>query len=92
MLDRAEPIMREKYPDDAWRSAWVDNTRGGCLLRQKKLDAATPLIRSSSSVILKRWPADALYGYDAQRRMQAILRPSPGLNTQILSDRKSASR
>ena len=74
LLDRAQPIMRAEYPDDAWRAAWVDNTRGACLLRQKELDAAARLIRSSSPVILRRWAADALYGYDARLRMQAILR------------------
>ena len=72
MLDRAAPIMRKEYADDAWRSAWVDNTRGACLMRQKKLDAAAPLIRASSPVILKRWPADALYGKDAAERMRAV--------------------
>jgi tetratricopeptide (TPR) repeat protein len=72
LLDRARPIMREEYPDDAWRTAWVDNTRGGCLLRRNDRNAAAPLIRSSSPIILKRWPADALYGYDAQRRIQAL--------------------
>ena len=72
LLDRARPIMREEYPDDPWRTAWVDNTRGACLLRQKDLKAAAPLIRSSSPIILKRWPADALYGFDAQSRMRAI--------------------
>jgi tetratricopeptide (TPR) repeat protein len=76
LLDRARPIMAEEYPDDAWRTALVDNTRGGCLLRQKDVKAAAPLIRSSSPVILKRWPADALYGYDAQSRMRAVLRPT----------------
>ena len=76
LLDRAQPIMRAEYPDDAWRAAWVDNTRGACLLRQKELDAAARLIRSSSPVILRRWAADALYGYDARLRMQAILRPT----------------
>lgn len=74
LLDRAQPIMREEYPDDAWRTAWVVNTRGGCLLRQQERKAAAPLIRSSSPIILKRWPAGALYGYDAQRRMQALSR------------------
>jgi len=76
MLDRAEPIMRQEYPDDEWRPAWVTNTRGACLLRQRNPEAATPLIRSSSPVILKRWPADALYGYDAQRRILAVMEPN----------------
>jgi tetratricopeptide (TPR) repeat protein len=73
LLDRARPIMSAEYPDDPWRTAWVDNTRGGCLLRQKKLAAAAPLIRSSSPIILERWGANGLYGYDAQARMRAVL-------------------
>lgn len=72
MLDRAAPLMRKEYAGDTWRSAWVDNTRGACLLRQKNFGAATPLIRTSSPVILKRWPANALYGYEAQQRLRSL--------------------
>ena len=76
LLDRAQPIMRKEYADDSWRSAWVDNTRGACLLRQNNLGAATPLIRASSPIVLKRWPAGSLYGYDAERRLRAISGPA----------------
>jgi Tfp pilus assembly protein PilF len=71
-LDRAVPIMKAQYPDDAWRTAWIDNTRGACLLRQGNAAAARPLLTSSLPVILKRWPGDTMYGYEAQQRQRAL--------------------
>jgi tetratricopeptide (TPR) repeat protein len=78
MLDRARPLVQTQYPDEAWRTAWVDNIRGGCLLHRKDLKAAAPLIRSSSPVVLKRWPANALYGFDAQARLLAVSNSTGG--------------
>jgi tetratricopeptide (TPR) repeat protein len=72
LLKRAAPIMKETYPDDAWRSAWVENTRGACLLRQNKRDEARALIASSSPIVLKRWAVDSLYGYPVRQRMRAV--------------------
>jgi tetratricopeptide (TPR) repeat protein len=72
MLARATPIMVKQYPDDAWRSAWVENTRGACLLRQNKVAAARQLILSSAPTLLKRWPPQSLYGFEVQRRVHAI--------------------
>lgn len=72
LLRRAAPIMKEKYPDDAWRWAWVDNTRGACLLRQNKRHEAKALIASSSSILLKRWAHNTLYGYEVEQRMRAV--------------------
>ena len=71
LLKRAAPLMKEKYPDDAWRWAWVDNTRGACLLRQDRREEGKALIASSSSVLVKRWPADSLYGYQVVQRRRA---------------------
>jgi tetratricopeptide (TPR) repeat protein len=71
-LARAAPIMKAQYPDDPWRTAWIDNTRGACLLRQGNAAAARPLLTSSLPVILKRWPADTMYGYEAQRRQRGL--------------------
>jgi tetratricopeptide (TPR) repeat protein len=78
MLDRAEPIMRKEYADDAWRVAWVQNTRGACLLRQKNFNAAAALIRASSPIILNRWPTNRIYGYDALLRLRAVSATAKG--------------
>ena len=72
LLRRAAPLMKEKYPDDPWRWAWVDNTHGACLLRQGKRKEAGRLIASSSPVLLKRWPANSLYGFQVKQRMRAL--------------------
>lgn len=75
-LAAAAPIMQKQYPDDPWRSAWVDNTRGGCLLRGGDVAAAKPLIESTAPVLLKRWPPASLYGYEVEQRRAALARRS----------------
>jgi tetratricopeptide (TPR) repeat protein len=72
-LARAVPIMKAQYPNDAWRSAWVENTRGACLLRQGDVTSAKPLIRASSAIILERWPAQTLYGSKTEQRTRALV-------------------
>jgi tetratricopeptide (TPR) repeat protein len=72
LLARAEPIMRAKYPQDAWRSAWLQNTRGDCLRRMGRVREGSSLIRSSAPVVLKRWPPSTMYGYEAEQRSLAI--------------------
>ena len=71
-LTAAMPIMKAQYPDDAWRTAWVDNVRGDCLLRQGDVAAAKPLILSSSPIVLKRWPAATMYGYEVAQRLRML--------------------
>ena len=73
-LDTARPIVAERYPDDAWRLAHLDNVRAGCLTRAKRFSEAEPLIASSMPVLLKKWPADTLYGYDGLERSMALFR------------------
>lgn len=70
MLDQAAPLMKADYPDDPWRDAWVNNTRGACLLRQGDRRAALPLIQSSAGAILKRWSSQSLYGFEVERRLK----------------------
>ncbi len=72
LLDRAAPIMRADYPDDPWRSAWVESTRGDCLFAAGDSGQAAPLIRRSSATLLARWPASSLYGLTAARRLRAL--------------------
>ncbi|NUT01744.1 MAG: tetratricopeptide repeat protein, partial [Sphingomonas sp.] len=68
LLDRAAPLMKERYPDQAWRPAWVANTRGACLVRQGD-SKGRELIRSSAPVILERWKPETLYGFEVERRL-----------------------
>ena len=70
MLDRAAPIMRKTYPDDPWRSAWVDNSRGACLLRQGDKSGAA-IVRTSAPVVSRRWNAGSLYGAQVRQRLRA---------------------
>lgn len=78
MLDRAAPIMKVDYPDDPWRSAWVDNTRGACLLRAGDRAAARSLLQPSSKPVLERWRPNSLYGFEVERRLAAAgLRRAP---------------
>ena len=74
MLDRALPIMAATYPDDPWRLAWAQNTRGDCLLRQGTVSGARTLIRASAPALLKRWSPKSLYGYETRRRLLAVSR------------------
>jgi tetratricopeptide (TPR) repeat protein len=69
LLDRATPIMRDRYPDDPWRSAWVQNTRGACLIRQRD-KTGKAAVAASAPVILEKWPKDSLFGVEVQRRLK----------------------
>lgn len=64
-LEEARPIVAARYPDDPWRVAHVDNVRAGCLTGVRRYDEAAALMQSSLPVILKKWPADTLFGHDA---------------------------
>ena len=70
-LNKAAPIMKRQYPSDAWRSAWVDNTLGACLLRSGDLRGKT-LLRVSSPIILQRWALRTLYGAKVEERLRAV--------------------
>ena len=71
LLDQAAPLMRKRYPDQAWRSAWVVNTRGACLVRQGD-KTGRELVKSSAPVILERWKPGTLYGFEVKRRLIAV--------------------
>lgn len=74
LLDRAAPITRRTYPKDAWRSAWVDNTRGACLIAAGRPSEAIPLLRASVAAIRARWPRSTLYRDRAEQRLAAAAR------------------
>ena len=72
MLDQAVLLMRADYPDDAWRLAWVNNTRGDCLRRQGRTAEARRLLKASTPIIAARWPAASLYGAQARERLARV--------------------
>ncbi|MFO1238775.1 MAG: tetratricopeptide repeat protein [Sphingomonadaceae bacterium] len=72
MLARAEPIMRSDYPDDPWRSAWVANTKGGCLIESGRPDEARPILIESMPDLRKRWTPLSLFGHRAEQRLNKL--------------------
>jgi hypothetical protein len=67
-LDEARPIVAVRYPNDAWRTALIDNVRAGCLLGLKRVAEAEPLLAASTPVLLQKWGKGGLYGADAVQR------------------------
>ncbi|HEV2595067.1 MAG TPA: toll/interleukin-1 receptor domain-containing protein, partial [Sphingomicrobium sp.] len=72
-LSQAAPIMKKQYPDDAWRSAWIDNTRGACLLRERQASGIS-LVTASAPIVLKRWNPNTMYGFEVVQRLRAAAR------------------
>jgi tetratricopeptide (TPR) repeat protein len=68
LLDEAARVTRSDYPDNPWRSAWVENIRGECLLRSGRALEGKRAISASSPVIIRSWPAGTLFAVEAQRR------------------------
>jgi tetratricopeptide (TPR) repeat protein len=71
-LDSARPIVEERYPDEPWRVALVDNVRAGCLAQTGRATEAEPLIAASVPVLLEKWAADTYYGHDAVQRATRV--------------------
>lgn len=72
LLDRAAPIMAETYPDDPWRTAWLVNTRGACLVREGQRAEGARLLRMSAPVVLKRWSPATAFGWKVRQRMAKV--------------------
>lgn len=68
LLDEAARVTRADYPDKPWRSAWVENVRGECLLRSGQVRDGKEAISRSSPVIIRSWPAGTLFAVEAKRR------------------------
>ncbi len=67
-VEMARPIMAERYPDDPWRSALLDNVKAECLTGLRRLAEADALIAQSMPVLMKKWSPGSLYGADALGR------------------------
>lgn len=68
LLDEAARVTRADYPDKPWRTAWVENVRGECLLRSGQVRDGKEAISRSSPVIIRSWPAGTLFAVEAKRR------------------------
>jgi tetratricopeptide (TPR) repeat protein len=71
-LDSARPLLAERYPDEPWRVALVDNVRAGCLARIGRAAEAEPLIAGSLPVLIKKWNPSTYYGHDAVQRAARV--------------------
>ena len=67
-LEEARPLLANRYPDDAWRLAYADNVRAGCLTGMKRYAEATTLMQSSLPPVLKKWPAGTIFGHESLER------------------------
>ena len=76
-LKEARPLMRERYPDDAWRLAIVDSVEGECWLDKGDYERAAPLLISSSPILLAKWQPTELYGYETVRLMIRYYKMAP---------------
>lgn len=71
LLAKARPIIKQTYPDQPWRAAWLESVQGECALTTNWRDAANR-IKSSSRILLERWKPDTYYGHEAQRRLRLL--------------------
>lgn len=76
LVAQADPITRADYPNDRWRTAWVDNTRGSCLVAAGKPIEGKAIIASSMPALREYWPAGTLYRTLAERRLQTVAVPN----------------
>jgi tetratricopeptide (TPR) repeat protein len=90
-LEEARPLVVKAYPEDPWRVAYVDNVRAGCLTVAKRYAEAAQLIDSSDPIVLGKWPAGTLYGYDAIRR-SIRLYSAMGNGVKVLEYRRLAEK
>jgi tetratricopeptide (TPR) repeat protein len=76
LVAQAEPLIGADYPHDPWRMAWLQNTKGYCLVRRGSRAQGLALLRASAPAVMARWPADTLYGHMAADRLRPALEPS----------------
>jgi tetratricopeptide (TPR) repeat protein len=71
-LDSARRLVAERYEDEPWRTAHVDNVRAGCLAGLGRAAEAAPLVVSSTPVVLAKWPPPTFYGHDTLARAEQV--------------------
>ena len=70
LLGEAKRATAADYPDRPWRSAWVENIRGLCLVRSGNAADGKAAIARSAPVITAEWPAGTLFAAEAKARMR----------------------
>jgi tetratricopeptide (TPR) repeat protein len=71
-LDAARRLVAQRYPDEHWRTALVDNVRAGCLARAGRAVEAEYLVVSSMPALMDKWPAESYYGHDSIQRAKQV--------------------
>ena len=71
-LDSARPLLVERYPNEPWRLALLDNVYAGCLARIGRATEAEPLVTRSMPVLIKKWGANTYYGHAAVERATRV--------------------
>lgn len=65
--EAAEAIERD-HADNPWRSAWVQNVHGSCLIAAGRRQEGMALVRQSLPVLEQRWAARTMIGAAARSR------------------------
>jgi tetratricopeptide (TPR) repeat protein len=63
LLTEARPAMVASYPNDPWRTAWVDNVKGRCLIAAGKRGTGAALRAKTLPVLRDRWDDQSYYGW-----------------------------
>ena len=71
-LQSARRIVAERYPDEPWRTALVDNVRAGCMARAGRAAEAEFLVTSSLPPLMEKWGIQTYYGHDAVQRAKQV--------------------
>ena len=61
VLTEAAPIMARTYPDEPWRTAWVDVIRANCLMAAGRRAEALTVIEPAARTIAARWTPGSHY-------------------------------
>ena len=77
-LAAARAITANRYPDEPWRVALVDNVAAGCLAALGRMPEARALAGRSTPQVLAHWKPATLYGHDALEREQRLEAQPPG--------------
>ena len=90
-LDAAEPLLAQRYAEEPWRQAHLENVRAGCYARGGRLEEAVRLVDSSTPVVLEKWPAATFYGHDTLARAVSVYL-SLGDERKVAEYRRMAAR
>ncbi|MDF8333818.1 toll/interleukin-1 receptor domain-containing protein [Novosphingobium cyanobacteriorum] len=71
--EAAKAVARD-HADTAWRVAWVENVRGGCLIAGGRRPEGMALVRKSLPSLEKRWAANTMIGAAARSRLTGAAR------------------